>query len=170
VISQTTWLYAGGIAGITFVARVWARYKMERRGNSEDALPLFDPTELERATVPEQGDDTDVLAELYSTLSVLNRRRFAPEFWSLDEQLVKYYRGLPLDCQPTLRRAVVRLIETDDRWLQTAGVKTAVALEFKEAVPAIESLVAQTTGPAEDAAVERFQQTLRDAAVTLRAV
>ncbi len=161
-------MYAGGIAGIGFIARVWVRYKQEQRTQAEHLAPLFDDAQLQAALQPRQDDDTDVLAELGSTLAVLNRQAYAAEFWSLDEQLVKYYHGLPLDCQPTLQRAIVRLIETTDRWLQTAGTKTAVSLGFKEAIPAIEGLVANA-GPSHDAADDRFQQTLRDAVVTLKA-
>jgi len=83
----------------------------------------------------------DVLGELYQTLSHLNRQHFAKEFWDLDKQLAAYYAGLPEQYRPTLRRALIRMVTVNDRWLQILAARTCASLSLREAVLPLRGLL-----------------------------
>jgi hypothetical protein len=142
-MSQYGLIYAGGIAAISLAARLWVSYRRDVRVKREYKLPLFDAVLLEVALTPQKGEaeDADVLAEMRETLAHLNRRSFAKEFWGLDEQLAQYYEKLPEKCQPTMRRALLRLIDQPDRWLQSIAAKTCGRLGIMEAAGPIRALL-----------------------------
>jgi hypothetical protein len=107
------------------------------------ATPLFDPYLLDTTLDPEARpqDDPAVLADLRSTLSHLNRQSFAQEFWDLAKQLEEYYAKLPERSRPTMRRALVRLLMVNDRWLQIVAAKTCAGLHLPEAVAPLRAIL-----------------------------
>jgi hypothetical protein len=143
MITTTRFIYVLGGIGIPAAVRFWVKAKHARREKVEGVLPLFDSVALEIAMTPKPHEDVDVLAEMRGTLVLLNQRTFASEFWNLDDQLVKYYDQVPEASQPTVKAAVVRLIESQDRWLQSVGVNSASGLAMNEAIPAIHALKAR---------------------------
>ncbi|HEY3328798.1 MAG TPA: hypothetical protein VGK19_02160 [Capsulimonadaceae bacterium] len=171
MITTTGIIYAVGLAGITFYSRVLLNYKRQKRARTEAELPLFDLVALEIATTPQRGsnDDGDVLTEMRETFQHLNRRRFAPEVWELDAQLAVYYNQVPEASRPTIRRALVRLIESEDSWMRIVGAKTAAALGVVEALPAIDAQIA-THQESTDEAEKRFTDEMEAAAEKLRGV
>lgn len=128
---------AGVVLAVVFGARVWAKWRVARRERSALTTPLVDAAMLEAVFAPraKDGDDADLLAEMRDTFIHLNRRAYAEEFWSLHAQLVSLYETLAEAPRATMRRALVRLITANDRWLQLVGAKTAAELGVKEAVP-----------------------------------
>ena len=163
-MNQWALVYAGGAAAIPVVARLWVRYRRNQRQKREYNLPLFDGVLLEIAFTPRPGDhdDPDVLAEIRETLAHLNRRMYADEFWKLDEQLGQYYERLPEPSRPTMRRALIRLIEQPDRWLQSIGAKTSARLHLAEAAGPIRALLDKEAG-----ADARFQAEMEKALESL---
>lgn len=166
-MNQQGLIYAGGVATVTLIARLWVSYRRDRRQKREYLLPLFDAVLLEVALTPKQGesDDADVLAEMRQTLAHLNRRSFAKEFWGLDEQLAQYYEKLPENCRPTMRRALLRLIGQPDRWLQSIAAKTSARLGITEAAGPIRELLEKDSEGASPAnrADSRFHSELEAA-------
>jgi len=157
VINLHALLYAAGVAGVTLASRVWVRFRQDRRARRDAQKPLFDAVLLEVALTPREGDDPDILVEMRQTLTHLNRRSFAKEFWGLGDQLASYYERLPEGSQPTMRRAVLRLIEQPDRWLQRIGATTAARLNMAEAAPALRRTLAALGTAAPGTADARFR-------------
>lgn len=160
-MNQNRLIYTLGLAAIPVISRLWVRYRREKRQKREYQLPLFDAVLLEVALTPREGDDPDVLVEIRETLAHLNRRSFAEEFWTLDQQLAQYYERVPRKSRPTVRRAIARLLEQPDRWLQAVAAKTSARLCFTEATPAIEALLESgDEAQADQEAWERFRDEL----------
>lgn len=134
---------AGVLLAAIFGARVFAKWRVSRREREALAIPLVDPILLETlfAARAAEGDDPALLAELRDTLLHLNRRAYAEEFWGLHTQLAALYDTLAQPQQATMRRAILRLIAADNRWLQLVGTKTAAALEMREAIPSLRTLL-----------------------------
>ena len=112
---------------------------MSARAKKKHTTPLFDLVLLEIATTPakDSDDDPDVLAEIRTTLTHLNRQSYADEFWGLDKQLVEYYGRLPVKLRPTMRRALIRLLESGDPWLEVVAAKACANLTLREAAPVL---------------------------------
>jgi hypothetical protein len=168
MLTTTGLLYAGGMAGIIFVSRVWTKYKLDARAKHEETLPLFDLVQLEIATTSQADDDADVLAEIRETFTRLNRRRFATEVWALDTQLAKYYARLPNQSRQTMRCVLLRFIQSEDGWLQIVGAKTSAALSLREHGAAIQELLERQPEAGADRALQRFRDEVEAAAVKLR--
>jgi hypothetical protein len=149
--------YVGASAVVGIITRIWVKFKGDRIARRSMKTPLFDTAKLSSALAPVDGanDDPDILAELHATLTHLNRRAFAEEFWNVDKDLTKYYRKIPARSKPTMARALVRLIDADDKWLQIVGAKTSALLKL---VDARESL---STALEKNANDERFQTELK---------
>ena len=167
MINPSRLIYILGVAAIPVIARTWVRLKRERRQKREAKLPLFDAVLLEIALTPKQdGDDSDVLIEIRETLAHLNRREYAEEFWGLDEQLAAYHERIPPTSRPTMKRAVLRLLDQPDHWLEGVAAKTSARLCFDEARDKIEALL-QAGEPAQPGAElvaeKRFRKELADA-------
>lgn len=165
MINPSRLIYILGVAAIPVIARLWVRFKQERRQKREAKLPLFDAVLLEIALTPKEGDDPDVMVEVRETLAHLNRREYAEEFWGLDGQLVPYYERIPEPSRPTMKRAVLRLLDQPDRWLQSIAAKTGARLGFEEARAKIERILqAEEQAQLLDTAAEqRFRKELNDA-------
>ena len=165
MITSTRLIYILGAAGIPAAVRFWVKAKNARREKLEGVLPLFDAVALEIAMTRQAGEDSDVLAEMRGTFDLLNQRTFASEFWNLDEQLVKYYSQVPDASKPTVQAAIIRMIESQDRWLQSVGVNTASGMALYEALPAIEALKARLVGELRESSAEEalFLKSLDDA-------
>jgi hypothetical protein len=158
-----------------FISRVWVKYKQDRKVRKDYDTQLFDDVLLANVFMPRKkdGDNVDVLAEVYQTLTHLNRQHFASEFWDLDKQLTKYYSGLPEQYRPTMRRALIRMVTVNDRWLQILAARTCAALSLREAILPLRGLIelGDTMQPGDrdkdygrnDAASERFYQEIEQA-------
>ena len=174
------WLERGGIGvGIYFLARFVGKW---RGGNTARAMlvtPLVDAALLEAVFHPrvKDGDDPDLLAEMRDTLAHLNRQTYAEEFWTLNAQLASLDKTLGPAQKATLRRALLRLLTANDRWLQLVGAKTAADLDLKEALPPLRGLLelgdTQRFSPskaeytAADAVDLRFRRVLEQSLETL---
>ena len=162
---------AGLMLGLGYVARLVARWRVERRQGIALITPLVDPILIETvfAPHPTEGDDPDLLAEMRDTILHLNRRAYADEFWGLHRQLIVLDDSLGESQKATLRRALLRLLDTDDRWLQIVAAKTAASLEAVAAIEPIERLLnnSQTLAPQANAADQRYVDELKAALSTL---
>jgi hypothetical protein len=129
-------LYFATTIGITTASRLWVKFRRDRKVRKSYQTPLFDDALLATICMPrhKDGDNADVLAEIYQTLSHLNRQHYAEELWGLDAQLAKYYAGLPEQYRPTMRRALVRMLDFDDRWLASLAARTCATLSLREAI------------------------------------
>ena len=169
----------GGLLLILFGSRVWAKWRTVGRTRVEMTTPLFDAVLLETVFAPraKDGDDPNLLEEMRDTFRHLNRRAYAEEFWSLHQQLVALDAKLAEPQRATLRRALLRLLLVNDRWLQLVAAKTSAELAMPEAVPPLRALLElgdsqrYTVSKAEytsaDAGDVRYRQELEQALATL---
>lgn len=129
--------------GVVFAARVWAKWRVSVRERKSFTTPLVDAVLLESVFAPraKDGDDANLLAEMRDTFLHLNRQSYAEEFWGLHTQLVELYERLAAPQRATMRRALVRLVTANDRWLQLVGAKTSAALGVAEAVNPLRALL-----------------------------
>ncbi len=125
-----------------FALRVVARYRVDRRKQAALKTPLVDPILLETTFAPQAGDDANLLAEVRDTLKHLNRQTYAEEFWGIDQQIARLDAELPKTARATLRRALLRMLRTEDRWLQVVGAKTSGRLKSVESADCIRELIA----------------------------
>jgi hypothetical protein len=174
-MNTQTLIYTGGIAGITLLSRLWVKFRKDRSFRKAYDTPLFDDSLLATVCMPRKkdGDNADVLAEFSQTLVHLNRQHFASEFCELDKQLTTYYVGLPEQFRPTLRRALLRMVTINDKWLQMLAARTCASLSFREAILPLRGLL--TLGDSQqlgcrdrdygrnDAGSERFHQEIERA-------
>jgi len=164
-------IYGGGLATIYFVSRVWAKFKMDAATRRKQNIPLFDAVLLEIATTPpkDSAEDPDVLAEIRETLAHLNCQSYAEEFWGLDKQLVEYYSRLPVSSRPTMRAALIRLLRSEDRWLEVVGARSCANLSLREAAPLLRQRIAgiQSAGDAVSYADRRLLEELAEAQAKL---
>lgn len=133
----------GVVLGVTFAARIWSKWRVSTRQSKALTTPLVDAVLLESVFAPraKDGDDANLLAEMRDTFLHLNRQAYAEEFWSLHTQLTALYGTLGPSQQFTMRRALVRLVIANDRWLQLVGAKTSAALGVTEAAPPLRALL-----------------------------
>jgi len=131
------------LVGMIFFARVVGKWRGTKREQSAMTTPLFDGALLETVFQPrpKDGDDPDLLAEVRDTLAHLNRQAYAEEFWGLSEQVVALDGILGPVQKATLRRALLRLLLANDRWLQLVAAKTAADLDLKEALPPLRAIL-----------------------------
>ena len=176
------WLERSGLAlTFYFVARTVGRLRGSKIQQAALKTPLVDAAVLEAVFYPrsKDGDDPDLLAELRDTFAHLNRQAWAEEFWGLHAQLAALSHTLGPAQNATLRRAVLRLLTANDRWLQLVGAKTAADLGMSEAVPPIQAILEMgdsqrfTPGKSEYSNAEaldvRFRIVLNEALATLTA-
>jgi len=150
---------AAFIGGL-FAIRIIAGYRVDRRKKASMLTPLVDPILLETTFAARGGDDANLLAELRDTLAHLNRQAYAEEFWNVSDQIVALEKQLPKKAKSTLRSALLRMLDTDERWLQIVGAKTSGALNVDEALPRMRALVDDLT---DDAIDVRFRIVLTEA-------
>ena len=133
----------GAVLGVTFAARIWAKWRVSARQGKALTTPLVDAVLLESVFAPraKDGDDADLLAEMRDTFLHLNRQAYAEEFWGLHTQLAALYASLGSAQRSTMRRALVRLVIANDRWLQLVGAKTSAELGVTEAVNPLRALL-----------------------------
>ena len=138
------WLERASLAvGAYFFARIVGKWRGTKRERLALTTPLFDATLLEAVFQPRprDGDDPDLLAEVRDTLAHLNRQAYAEEFWGLDTQITALNEKLGPNQKATLRRALIRLLTANDRWLQLVAAKTSADLGLPEAVPPLRALL-----------------------------
>jgi hypothetical protein len=164
-MTTQTLINTGAFLAASYVVRLWARWRVERRKVIALTTPLVDAVLIETvfAARPTEGDDPDLLAEMRDTILHLNRQSYAEEFWGLHKQLSQLDDKLGPPQQATLRRAVTRLLETDDPWLQIVAAKTAADLRLATAVPRINELLDQVSGLNDHPAALRFSNELQAA-------
>ncbi len=131
----------GVLLALLFGSRVWAQWRTARRSRVALTTPLVDTVVLEAVFAPRAGDDPDLLAEMRDTLLHLNRQAYAEEFWGLHTQLSALYPTLKEAPQATMRRALIRLLTANDRWLQLVAARTCADLRLAEAVPPLRALL-----------------------------
>lgn len=133
----------GTVLGIMFAARIWSKWRVSVHQRKALITPLVDAVLLESVFAPraKDGDDPDLLAEMRDTFLHLNRQAYAEEFWGLHTQLIELYEKLGPAQQATMRRALVRLVIVNDRWLQLVGAKTSAALGVTEAINPLRALL-----------------------------
>lgn len=174
------WLVrVGPVVGALFLARIVGQWRGSKKQKAAMTTPLFDGALLEAVFQPRprDGDDADLLAEVRDTLAHLNRQAWAEEFWGLDGQIAALDATLGPPQRATLRRALLRLLTANDRWLQLVAAKTAADLGMAEAVPPLRALLemggSQTFSPSKaeyssaDAIALRFRTVLEEALATL---
>ena len=174
------WLERSGIAlSMYFLARTVGRLRGSKKQKIALQTPLVDAAILEAVFQPrpKDGDDADLLAELRDTLAHLNRQAWAEEFWGLHAQIAALSKTLGPAQNATLRRAILRLLTANDRWLQLVGAKTAADLGVAEAILPIQAILEMgdsqrfTQGKAEISDAEaldvRFRLVLQDSLATL---
>lgn len=167
------WLERSGLVlSVYFLARTVGRYRGAKKQQQAMQTPLVDAAILEAVFQPrpKDGDDADLLAELRDTFAHLNRQAWAEEFWGLHAQIAALSQTLGPMQNATLRRAVLRLLTANDRWLQVVGAKTAADLGMGEAVPPIQ-VILDSQSKAEfsnaDALDVRFRLVLQEALAAL---
>lgn len=131
----------GALLALLFGSRMWAGWRAARRARAALTTPLVDAAVLEAVFAPRAGEDPDLLAEIRDTLLHLNRQAYAEEFWGLHAQLTALYPTLRPAAQATMRRALVRLLTANDRWLQLLAARTCADLRLAEAVPPLRALL-----------------------------
>ena len=131
------------VVGAIFFARVVGKWRGTKRERVALTTPLFDGATLEAVFQPRprDGDDPDLLAEVRDTLLHLNRQAYAEEFWGLNAQITALDGTLGAAQKATLRRALLRLLTANDRWLQLVAAKTAADLGLAEAVPPLRAIL-----------------------------
>lgn len=142
------------ILGIIFAARIWSQYRAAKRQKAALTTVLFDASLLEAALAPRPGDDANLLAELRDTFAHLNRRTYAEDFWNLHTQIAALHSKLGPPQQSTLRRALVRLLLVNDRWLQLVAAQSCAALNIQEAAPPLKTLLETDAGKGKDSKAE----------------
>ena len=169
----------GPVVGALFLARIVGKWRGSKRERAAMTTPLFDAALLEAVFQPRprDGDDPALLAEVRDTLAHLNRQAWAEEFWGLNEQIAALDAKLDPPQKATLRRALLRLLTANDRWLQLVAAKTAADLGLSEAVPPLRAILemgdSQTFSPskaeysAAGAVDLRFRTVLEEALATL---
>jgi hypothetical protein len=163
------WLERSAVAlTLYFLARTVGRFRGSKQQQVALRTPLVDAAVLEAVFHPraKDGDDPDLLAELRDTFAHLNRQAWAEEFWDLHTQIASLSGGLGPAQNATLRRVVLRLLTSDDRWLQSVAAKTAADLGMAEAVPPLTALLERKPTGTGDLEV-RFRLVLEDALATL---
>jgi hypothetical protein len=163
------WLERSAVAlTMYFLARTVGRYRGSKTQQAALRTPLVDAAVLEAAFHPrlKDGDDPDLLAELRDTFAHLNRQAWAEEFWDLHTQIAALAGALGPAQNATLRRVVLRLLTSDDRWLQAVAAKTAADLGMTEAVSPLTALLQREPTGTGDLEV-RFRLVLEDALTTL---
>ncbi len=153
------WLERSAIAlTMYFLARTVGRFRGARKQQAALRTPLVDAAVLEAVFHPrpkngdnEDGDDPALLAELRDTFAHLNRQAWAEEFWGLHAQIAALSGTIGPAQNATLRRAILRLLTSNDRWLQLVAAKTAADLGMAEAVPTLQALL--TESDAQDARI-----------------
>ena len=157
-----TVLRAGLIFAGFFGIRAIAQYRVDKRKRQTYVVPLIDPVKLEALFAPAAGDDANMLAELRDTFIHLNRQAYAEEFYGLDVQITALDAGLPEPARQTMRRQMLRLLSSDDRWLQLVAAKVSGSLGIAEALPRLIDLIA-----AEGDAKSRYAEELQRVVETL---
>jgi len=176
------WLVrVGPVVGALFLARIVGKWRGTKREQAAMTTPLFDAALLEAVFQPrlKDGDDADLLAEVRDTLAHLNRQAWAEEFWGLHQQIAALDASLGPPQKATLRRALLRLLTANDRWLQLVAAKTAADLNLAEAVPPLRAILEMgdsqrfSTNKAEYSAADavdlRLRTVLEEALATLTA-
>jgi len=139
------WIKAVLIIAGFFIIRVIAKYRVDRKRREALLTPLIDPVKFETLFVPREGEDANLVEELRDTIAHLNRQAYAEEFYGLDAQIAALDGNLPARARNTLRAVMIRLLETDERWLQLVAAKTCSRLNISDAVPRLEKLLEGTT-------------------------
>lgn len=154
----------GGLLLVLFGSRVLAKWRVARRERAGLTTPLFDAVLLETVFAPRarDGDDANLLEEIRDTLRHLNRRAYAEDFWELHKHLSTLYGTLAEPQRATMRRALIRLLLINDRWLQLVAAKTCAALEVTEAVTPLRALL--ELGDSQRYSVSKAEYTTADAA------
>ena len=134
----------GGLAlTLYFVAVAVGRFRAGRRRFAALQTSLFDAAMLEAVFHPrlQDGDDTALLTDLREKFAALNRQAHAEEFSHLHTQLAALSQTLAPSQVATLRRAVLRLLDSGDLALQCAGAQTAAEVGLTEAIPRVQALL-----------------------------
>ncbi|BDI33277.1 hypothetical protein CCAX7_53280 [Capsulimonas corticalis] len=169
-LGAQAFINTGVFLGLTFAARVWSKWRVDRRKQAALRTPLVDGAVLEAALTPRpaDGDDADLLAELRETFALLNRQAYAEEFWGLHQQLETLDATLGAPQRATLRRALLRLLASSDRWLQLVSAKACADLQVAEAAAPIQLLLGAEGEPSKsDGVGDRYRTVLEEALVKL---
>lgn len=136
----------GGLAlALYFVAVAAGRFRAARQQRAALKIPLFDAAVLEAVFHPrlQDNDDAALLTDLREKFAALNRQADAEEFFALHTQIAALSRMLAPPQNAMLRRAVLRLLTSDDRPLQCVGAQVAADLQLTEAMPLIQRLLSE---------------------------
>ena len=174
---NSIWLERSAITlALIFVARTVGRFRGAKKQQAALRTPLVDAAVLEAVFHPrlkdgdekdgdeKDGDDPALLAELRDMFAHLNRQAWAEQFWGLHTQITALSQTLGPAQDATLRRAILRLLASNERWLQLVAAKAASDLGMAEAVPALQALLRES-----DAADARIRSVLADALAALTA-
>ncbi len=170
------WLERSAVAlTMYFLARTVGRFRGTKKQQAALRTPLVDAAVLEAVFHPrpqdsdaKNGDDADLLAELRDTFAHLNRQAWAEEFWGLHTQIAALSETLGPAQSATLRRAILRLLSSNDRWLQLVAAQTAADIKMAEAVPFLQALLTEADKQS-DAADTYTRSVLENAMAALTA-
>lgn len=138
----------GVVLALLFGIRAWRGWRAAHAARAALLTPLVDAALLEQVLAPGSGDDPNILAEVRDTLLHLNREAYATEFWGLHTQIAALFPTLNTDAQATLRRALLRLLGSGNRWLALLAARACADLHIPEAVPALRALLQAAPSPA----------------------
>jgi len=141
MINWESFAKTAAVIGGFFAIRIIAGWRVDRRKMASMKTPLVDPVLLETTFAPRAGDDVNLLAEVRDTLAHLNRQAYAEEFWNVSDQIIRLDAELPKKAKVTLRAVLVRMLGTDERWLQIVAAKTSGRLKISEAAARLQELL-----------------------------
>jgi len=162
MINWESFAKTAAVIGGYFAIRAAAGWRVDKRKRMSMTTRLVDPILLETTFAPRDGDDANLLAEVRDTLAHLNRQAYAEEFWNVSDQIVRLDAELPKKAKSTLRSVLVRMLATDDRWLQIVAAKTSGRLKVEEASTRLRELLVEI-GESDNAVDVRLKVVLIEA-------
>ena len=166
MVNWESFLKTAAVIGGFFAIRVIAGWRVDRRKQASMTTRLVDPVLLETIFAPRDGDDANLLAEVRDTLAHLNRQAFAEEFWNVSDQIVRLDAELPKEAKVTLRAALLRMLGSDDRWLQIVAAKTSGKVKYKEASARLSELLTPIVD-SDDPVEARLRDVLNEALTSI---
>jgi len=131
------------------IAGLITRWKRNRRAHAEAKLPIFDIVALEVATTPPKNSHISPGAgtALRELLNELNKRGLADKVLECGPNIAALIGQMDVSQTEGAHASILRMIDSDDKWLVIAGAQAALSLTLTSALPNIE------------AAVDRFKDT-----------
>ena len=156
------WLERGGLAlALYFAAAAAGRFRAEQKRRAASKIPLADAAVLEAVFHPRpaDGDAPALLSSLRDCFAHVNNQASADKFLGLHTEIA----ALPLADSASVRRALLRALASNDRWLQAAAAAAVADLGLAEAGPRLAALLDAPLVPGEDPRLRRVVEEARAA-------